>query len=468
LTSTPEGRQRTFKQEDQPCLSARKNPGFLRGNGVFFGVFPLRGPNPLEAGLLSTSGTLRRLVMKTKADIETLFRVFRNISKSVHTSTKVHEVLDLVVRGTAEALHAMGSILRILNLRTDEFELGAAYGLSEKYLAKGHVTKKTLYVEKIHQKGAIIIRDVETDLRVQYPREAREEGIKMMLDLPLILADDVVGLIRIFFPEAREFSKEELEFAEAIAEECAYAIDKAMLIERQRVDYHQLAVKTEKLSSLGRLAAGVAHEINNPLAAILLYSTSMLKEVPQDSLHREGLEIIVHETVRCRGIIQELLEFSRERESRKVPANVNKILEKALTILENEFRLRRVRVDKDLSPLIPETPLDVNQMEQVFINFLVNAMEAIPGEGMVSIRTREDEEKTGVVIEIEDNGIGISEEYKDRIFEPFFSSKPKGTGLGLPVNFGIVEKHQGRITVFSETGKGTRMVVWLPCEQEGS
>jgi signal transduction histidine kinase len=110
----------------------------------------------------------------------------------------------------------------------------------------------------------------------------------------------------------------------------------------------------------------------------------------------------------------------------------------------------------------------VNQMEQVFINFLVNAMEAIPGEGMVSIRTREDEEKTGVVIEIEDNGIGISEEYKDRIFEPFFSTKPKGTGLGLPVNFGIVEKHQGRISVFSETGKGTRMVVWLPCEQEGS
>ncbi|MBN2035080.1 MAG: GAF domain-containing protein [Deltaproteobacteria bacterium] len=407
-------------------------------------------------------------MMERKADIETLFRIFRSVSKSVHTSTSVGEVLDLVVRGTAEALHAMGSILRILNLRTDEFELNAAYGLSEKYLTKGHVIRKTLYVGKIHEKGAIIISNVETDPRVQYPREAREEGIKMMLDLPLILADDVVGLIRVFFPETREFSREELEFAEAIAEECAYVIDKAMLIERQRVDYHQLAVKTEKLSSLGRLAAGIAHEINNPLAAILLYGTSMLKEVPPESPHKEGLEIIVHETVRCRGIIQELLEFSREKESRKVPVNVNKIIEKALTILENEFRLRRICVEKDLSDNLPEIPLDVNQMEQVFINFLVNAMEAIPGEGSVTIRTSEDEDGRGLVIEIEDNGIGISDEYKDRIFEPFFSSKPKGTGLGLPVNFGIVEKHQGRIDVFSELGQGTRMVVWLPCVEGGA
>jgi two-component system, NtrC family, sensor kinase len=412
-------------------------------------------------------GTSRRLAMKAEADIETLFRVFRNISKSVHTSTSVTDVLNLVVRTTAEALRAKGSILRILNLRTDEFELNASYGLSEKYLAKGHVTRKRLYVGKVNQRGAIIIKNVGMDPRVQYPREARDEGIRMMMDLPLILADDVVGLIRIFFSEPRDFSREELEFAEAIAEECAYAIDKAMLIERQRVDYHQLAVKTEKLSSLGRLAAGIAHEINNPLAAILLYSTSMLKEVPEGSSQKEGLEIIVHETVRCRGIIQELLEFSRERESRKVPADVNKILDKALTILENEFRLRRVRIEKHLSPMLPEIPLDMNQMEQVFINFLVNAMEAIPGEGVVTIRTREDDEKKGVFIEFEDNGIGISEVYKDRIFEPFFSSKPKGTGLGLPVNFGIVEKHQGRISVFSESGKGTRMVVWLPCDQEG-
>jgi two-component system, NtrC family, sensor kinase len=412
----------------------------------------------------------RRPVMETEnpVDTATLFRVFRRITHSVHSSTSVHDVLDLVARTTAEALRAKGSILRILNLKTDEFELSASYGLSEKYLSKGHVARKKLYLEKSNQEGPIIIGDVERDPRVQYPREAREEGIRMMMDLPLVVAEDVVGLVRIFFSEARDFSPEEIEFARAIAENCAYAIDKARLIERQRIEYHHLAVKTEKLSSLGRLAAGVAHEINNPLAAVLLYSTAMLKDVPAESSLREGLEIIVHETVRCRGIIQELLEFSREKEPRKTPADVNEIIAKALTILENEFRLRHIRVERDLSGSLPYIPLDVNQMEQVLINFLVNAAEAIPDDGLIIVRTREDDDKKGILIEIEDNGIGISEEYRERIFEPFFSTKPKGTGLGLPVNFGIVERHQGEISVFSEPGQGTCMVVWLPYSQESS
>ncbi|MEW6664672.1 MAG: ATP-binding protein [Thermodesulfobacteriota bacterium] len=401
-------------------------------------------------------------------DTTTLFRVFRDITQSVHTGTSVHDVLDLAARTTAQALHAKGSILRILNLKTDEFELSASCGLSEKYLSKGHVARKKLYPERSNQDVPTIIHDVERDPRVQYPREAREEGIRMMLDLPLVVAEDVVGLVRIFFSDPRDFSPEELEFARAIAQQCAYAIDKARLIERQRIEYHHLAVKTEKLSSLGRLAAGVAHEINNPLAAVLLYSTSILKELPQQSPLREGLEIIVHETVRCRGIIQELLEFSREREPIKTMANVNEIITKALSILENEFRLRHIRVERYLSGNLPEILLDVNQMEQVLINFLVNAAEAILDDGFIVVRTLEDKEKKGILIEIEDNGIGISPEYKDRIFEPFFSTKPKGTGLGLPVNFGIVERHQGEISVFSEPGQGTCMVVWLPYSQEFS
>jgi two-component system NtrC family sensor kinase len=400
--------------------------------------------------------------MDAEADFKTLFGTFRRISRSVHTSRSVNEMLDLAVRTTAEALHAKGAILRILNLKSDEFELGASYGLSEKYLSKGHVARKGLYIEAPGNQRPIIIRDVPRDHRVQYPREAQEEGIQMMMDLPLILANDVVGLVRIFFTEARDFSQEELEFAEAIGEQCSYAIDKARLIERQRMEYQHLAGKTEKLSSLGRLAAGIAHEINNPLGGILLYGTNLIKKIPKEGPLNEGLEVIINETMRCKRIIQDLLEFSRERPPSKAMANINGIIEKTLSILENEFRLKHIQIKMDLLKEMPQILLDASQLEQVFVNLLINAIEATQVGGTVSVRSLVGPDREWVRVEITDTGCGISSEHMARIFEPFFSTKPKGTGLGLAVSYGIVQNHQGTIWATSRLGQGTCFTIELP------
>jgi len=398
-------------------------------------------------------------------NIETFYRTFRDISKSIHSSTRVDEVLHLAVRKTAEALHAKGSILRILNLKNGELELNAAYGLSDRYLSKGHVSSSKVIEEICQENRAIIIEDVQTDPRVQYPKEAKEEGIKMMVDLPLFIGQNVVGIFRIFFDRLREFSEEELNFAIAIAEQCALAIDKARLIEKQQTQYDHLAIQADKLSSLGRMAAGIAHEINNPLAGILLYSSNLIKKVPETGPLKKGLEVIINETIRCRGIIQDLLEFSREREPAKALGDLNGVINKALSILANEFRLHRVSVEKRLSDDLPSVLLDVNQMEQVFINFFMNAMEAIQGQGSVSVRSFKDQDHKGVVVEIEDSGIGIPQEHLARIFEPFFSTKPKGTGLGLAVNYGIIQKHGGQIEVSSQPGRGTTMTIRLPYDQ---
>jgi two-component system NtrC family sensor kinase len=159
-------------------------------------------------------------------------------------------------------------------------------------------------------------------------------------------------------------------------------------------------LQTEKLSALGRMAAGVAHEINNPLAGILIYSTNMIKKVPDQGALKEGLEVIIHETIRCRTIIQELLEFSRQRQPQRMHANINDILEKALTILENEFRLCRIRLKKDLSPQMPRVLLDAGQMQQVFVNLLINALEAIRENGEISIRSCFEAEQKNIRIEI--------------------------------------------------------------------
>ena len=399
------------------------------------------------------------------SSIQTFYSTFRDISKTVHSSTRVEEVLHLAVRKATEALQARGSILRILNLKTGELELNAAYGLSDRYLSKGHVSSTKVIQELCEENRAIIIEDVQTDPRVQYPKEAKEEGIKMMVDLPLLMGQNVVGVLRIFFDHQRGFSEAELDFAVAIAEQCALAIDKARLIEKQQIQYDHLAIQADKLSSLGRMAAGIAHEINNPLAGILLYSSNLVKKVPETGPLKKGLEVIIHETIRCRGIIQDLLEFSREREPLKAQADLNGVINKALSILVNEFRLNRISLEKRLSENLPSVLIDPNQMEQVFINFFMNALEAIQGQGRVSIRTYKDEDNQEVVAEIEDTGMGIPQEHLERIFEPFFSTKAKGTGLGLAVNYGIIQKHGGQIRVSSQPGRGTTMTIRLPCDQ---
>jgi two-component system, NtrC family, sensor kinase len=394
--------------------------------------------------------------------IETYYRVFRDISRSVHSSTQVDAVLSLVVKRSTEVLHAKGAILRILNLQTHELELFASHGISERYLSKGPVTSETMITELWKLNKVIIIPDITESPRIQYPREALEEGFKMVLDVPLSLQEHTVGIIRVFFAEPREFSEMELDFVISIAEQCALAIDKARLIESQQSLYNNLVRQTEKLTALGRMAAGIAHEINNPLGGILLYSTSLIKKAPPDGTLHEGLEVIVNETLRCKRIIQELLEFSRERKPQKASANLNTIVERALSVVENEFRMRRIRVDKRLSTDIPESPLDANQLQQVLVNLLINAAEAIQENGTIGVYSFLGPDENTVTVEVTDSGCGIPPEHMDRIFEPFFSSKEKGTGLGLAVSFGIVRNHRGYIEVSSQPGQGSCFSVTLP------
>jgi two-component system NtrC family sensor kinase len=393
---------------------------------------------------------------------EVFYRTFRDISKSVHSSTKVDEVLSLVVRRSTEVLQAKGALIRILNLDSREMDLFASYGLSESYLSKGPVSSDTIITDLCNLNQVILIRDFLKNPRIQYPRECLKEGFRMALDIPLILKERVVGIIRVFFDHPRDFLEEELDFLSAIGEQSALAIDKARLIEEQQSRYDHLVLQTEKLTALGRMAAGVAHEINNPMGGILVYSTMLMDQVPEEGPVHEGLEIIVQETVRCKRIIQELLDFSRERPPQKKLADLNAVMEKTLNLLDNEFRLRHIQVEKNLSPDLPPAFLDVNQIQQVFINLLINAAEAIQGEGRISVTSRLGSDDRSILTEIADNGCGIPAGNLSKIFEPFFSTKEKGTGLGLSVSFGIIENHQGRIEVSSRPGSGTRFSVILP------
>jgi signal transduction histidine kinase len=400
--------------------------------------------------------------MGHSANIEIFYNTFREVSKMVHASTNLKEVLDLVVWKATEALHAKGAILRILNLDTEELELSTAYNLSDAYLAKGPVTQKSLITDLYRQNRVIVIEDILHDPRITYPQEVEKEGIRMVLDTPLSFRDHIAGIIRIYFSQVRPVSDDECDFLISLADQCALAIEKARLIEAQKSKYDLLALHTEKLSALGRMAAGIAHEINNPLAGILLFSSNLLKKVPEEGPLKEGLGIIMRETQRCKSIIQELLEFARDKEPRKAPANIPTILNKSLNILENEFRLRHIRINKDFAADIGDSCVDANQLEQVFVNLLLNAAQAIDDKGEVTIRCRMDREHREIFVDIIDSGCGIPAENLGKIFEPFFSTKKNGSGLGLAVSFGIIQNHQGRLEVSSQPGRGSQFTVVLP------
>ncbi|KPJ78443.1 MAG: hypothetical protein AMJ54_03645 [Deltaproteobacteria bacterium SG8_13] len=403
--------------------------------------------------------------MPSSGKIEIFYTAFREISNVIHSSTRADEVLELIVWKVTETLAAKGALLRILNLETERFELNAAYGLSDAYLSKGPVTRQSIITEVYKQKSYVIIEDVLKDPRIQYPREAYQEGIRMVLDLPLVFRDNIAGLLRVYFPESRPFEEDELDFAVALAQQCACAIDKARLIEEQQARYNQLALHTEKLSALGRMAAGIAHEINNPLAGVLLYSSNLSKKIPDDSPLKEGMEIIIRETQRCKIIIQELLEFARDREPKKAKADIHPIIDRAVSMLENEFRLRRIDLQKSYSKKIHTCMLDENQLQQVFVNLLLNAAHAIDQQGTIEIRTRVDPAGHRMFIEVQDDGCGIPPENLNKIFEPFFSTKKNGSGLGLAVSYGIVQNHRGELTVESQPDKGTCFTITLPMRQ---
>jgi two-component system, NtrC family, sensor kinase len=222
-------------------------------------------------------------------------------------------------------------------------------------------------------------------------------------------------------------------------------------------------VQSEKLASLGRLASGIAHEINNPLTGVLSYSTVLYDEIT-DPVHKEDLRIIIDETLRCREIVKGILDFARETKIEKQPANINKVISDVMMLLERHVNFQNIRIKKDLAENLPEISIDVNQIKSVINNLALNAADAMHTGGALAISTRFDAEMNSVVITISDTGIGIQKENLAKIFDPFYTTKEtgKGTGLGLSVTYGIVKRHGGTISVESTVGKGTIFTIEFP------
>ncbi|HLA05632.1 MAG TPA: ATP-binding protein [Syntrophales bacterium] len=221
-------------------------------------------------------------------------------------------------------------------------------------------------------------------------------------------------------------------------------------------------IRTEKMAALGNLVAGIAHEINNPLTGILMFAVLIGRSSKLDPLLKKDVDTIIAETKRCAKIVQGLLDFSRETIPQKKPASVNDIIDASLALISHQSSFHNIKIIKDYAPDIPLLLMDRDQMEQVFINIFVNASHAMPNGGDLHIKTCT-ENGAYASIRITDTGCGISEENLGKVFDPFFTTKSEsGTGLGLSVCYGIIERHGGTIEVQSKVYEGTTFIIKLP------
>lgn len=273
-----------------------------------------------------------------------------------------------------------------------------------------------------------------------------------------VSSDDEIGFL------ANNFNKMVAELVRAHQELKEWAETLERKVEKRTTELKAMQahlIQSEKLAGVGKLAAGVAHEINNPLTCVLTNSSLLLGDLPPDDPRREDLQTIVDETLRCRKIVKGLLDFARQTKPQKQNLDLNKVVEDVLSLVRNQASFQNIAIHTEMDPNLPSVLADADQMRQVVLNIILNAADAMPQGGALRIRSYFESKSKQVILRISDTGPGIPAEIQHKLFEPFFTTKKTGTGLGLAIAYGIMERHKGALKVESSPGHGTTIVVIL-------
>jgi len=399
------------------------------------------------------------------------------LSHALIANFDLPRLLDLIVTTAIEVTAAdRGSVMLI-----DELE-GTLSIKASKGVDPEHADTKIKLGEGISGRVAltgqpVLLRRNENQVVLRALRR-RDGEISSAISVPLRVEEQVVGTLNV--NESRrtsEFGEEDMRALTLFADQAALALEKAQLYRDSQRQLEKLLsvldelsrtqaqlVHSEKLASLGVLAGGVAHEINNPLMVILGRTELMLMDEVQSAPIKKNLETIRVETERIAEIVQGLLAFARKsRQERIEQLDVNEVLDRTLMLSEHQLTVGNVQVIKQLDDTLPQIQANPGQLQQVFMNLIINAHHAMPSGGVLTVRTGPVPQRR-LFVEIEDSGCGIADDDLNRIFDPFFTTKEegKGTGLGLSVSRNIIENHGGLIGVESTPGVGTLFRIVLP------
>ena len=289
------------------------------------------------------------------------------------------------------------------------------------------------------------------------------------VSIPLVLKGQLIGMMNLSHKFNKDiYSHEDIELLSTLANQTAIAIENARLYEDLKKSKSYIR-RADRLASLGTLTAGLAHEIRHPLVAIKTFTQLLPERLEDEEFRNHFLNIASGEVDRISALVTELLEFARPSEPKFELENINEILDGMILLISSETKSKHINIAKDYGTDLSPITIDREQMKQVFLNMLLNAIEATPGNGKIVVKTRSFIKPDGepyIQIEFTDNGCGIAPEYLEDIFTPFFTTKEKGSGLGLSISNQIIQDHKGYIDVESQLNKGTSFFINLPISQD--
>jgi signal transduction histidine kinase len=392
-----------------------------------------------------------------------LFESLASVSRTINSTLNLDEALRVITREACELMRARMCSLMMLDESREWLDLRASYGAGAAYIKKPRLNvEESLLGVVARRKKPMQVANVQTSSRYQNVEVARREGLVSLLSVPLLFAGQSIGTLNVYTSRPYNFSNEEIKILSALAELSAIAIEKARLYERV-VDVEEQLRQNEKLSALGLLAAEVAHEIRNPLTVMKLLYHSLDLKFPASDPRAKDTRIIEAKIEHLNKIVEQILDFARTTEPKLAPVNLNELIDELGLLVRHKLANQNVRLVRDLQPDLPTVMGDAPQLEQAFLNLILNAAEAMPDGGTLTIKSREVQLPAHVMMEFRDNGEGMSAELQKRAFTAVLSTtKTRGSGLGLAIVGRIIETHRGKISIKSKIGRGTVIGITLP------
>lgn len=398
-----------------------------------------------------------------------LFESLVTVSQTINSTLSLDDALNTITREACLLARARMCSLLLLDENGQWLDLRSSYGAGEAYLRKPRLSvSESLVGSVVRRKKPYQVENVQASSLYQNTELARQEGLFGLLSVPLVFTGNCIGTLNVYTDRPYSFSNEEIRVLSALAQLSGIAIEKARLYERV-VHVEEQLRQNEKLSALGLLAAEVAHEIRNPLTVMkMLYHSLNLQFPPGDPREKDAL-IMGEKMDHLNKIVERVLDFARTAEPRFTPVDLPGVIEELALLVRHKLKEQNVTLRKDWQPGLPPVSADAPQLEQAFLNLILNALEAMPGGGTLTVACRTSSARRGspqpthVAVEFKDTGSGMPEEHRQRAFSSVLNTtKTRGTGLGLAIVRRIVEAHRGKLKIKSRTGEGTLITVLLP------